>query len=130
MQCIFFKSLDRPMDMFGIKGKWIFIFVVLFVAVVLVGILAGSVITSGIGITVVIIGAVVDFVGVTMMQGKLSERNVQKIESTGKIYEAVSRKETLGRILLADKNVPSAFYERHKDDIQLSDVLSNKSEVQ
>ena len=60
-----------------------------------------------------------------MMQGKLSERNVQKIESTGKIYEAVSRKETLGRILLADKNVPSAFYERHKDDIQLSDVLSN-----
>lgn len=121
MQCIFFKSLDRPMDMFGIKGKWIFIFVVLFVAVVLVGILAGSVTTSGIGITVVIIGAVVDFVGVTMMQGKLSERNVQKIESTGKIYEAVSRKETLGRILLADKNVPSAFFERHKDEIQPCD---------
>lgn len=121
MQCIFFKSLDRPMDMFGIKGKWIFIFVVLFVAVVLVGVLAGSVTTSGIGITVVIIGAVVDFVGVTMMQGKLSERNVQKIESTGKIYEAVSRKETLGRILLADKNVPSAFYERHKDEIQPSE---------
>ena len=102
------------MDMFGIKGKWIFIFVALF----LVGVLAGSVTTSGIGITVVIIGAVVDFVGVTMMQGKLSERNVQKIESTGKIYEAVCRKETLGRILLADKNVPSAFFERHKDEIQ------------
>ena len=118
MRCLFFKSLDRPMDIFGIKGKWIFIFIVFFVAVILLGLLVGSITSSGIGITAVIIGGVLDFVGVMMMQEKITERNVKKYDSTAEIYNAVSRKETLGRILLPDKNVPSAFYERHKEEIK------------
>lgn len=46
----FYKSLDRQVDIFGIKGKWVVILIVLLVCSLVIGLVLGFSIRAGIGI--------------------------------------------------------------------------------
>jgi len=98
----FAKSLDRPVDIFGIKGKWLTIFLVAAGLSVLIAVVVGFCTTSGVGIASAILLVVSSFVGCLTMQGKVSYRQVGKARAASKIPSCVTRRETLCRILLPD----------------------------
>ena len=102
MTVYFAKSLDRPVDIFGLKGKWLTVFLVFAGASVLLALIAGAATTSGIGISCAIIGVACSFFGCMVKQGSVSHRQLAKSKASSSIYSFVSRRETLSRILLPD----------------------------
>ncbi len=99
----FAKSLDRPVEIFGIKGKWLTVFLVMAGASILFALILGSMFTSGVGISAAIILVVASFMGSLLLQGKVSSRQLSKYRASSKIVPYVSRRETLCRILLPEK---------------------------
>lgn len=98
----FAKSLDRPIDVFGLKGRWLVIFLICAGVSIVVALILGSVISSGVGISAAIIAVVASFMFCMVKQGTVSHRQVSKAKASSAIYSHVSRRETLGRILLPD----------------------------
>lgn len=105
----FTKSLDRPVNIFGLKGKWITVFLIVAGASVVLGIITGVAMGSGFGVSVAIIGAVASFMGTYVMQGRISHRDLDKMPVSGRCRCYVRRQETLCRILLRKDDVPSWF---------------------
>ena len=114
----FCKALDRPIDIFGLKGKWITVFLCGGGACVLLAFIVGFIMTAGTGICVAIVGSVVSFVLCYAMQGKTSHRDLQKIPITAKAKGYVKRRETLCRIVYEYKDEPSWFAaaQQRRDD--------------
>ena len=106
----FYKSLDRPVDIFGVKGKWIIVFLVLAGLFVVLAIILGAAIRSGVGIVTAIVGIIGSFVLCYILQGKVSHRQLQKMKASEKIYPAVIRRESLCHILLSSDR-KSWFYD-------------------
>lgn len=109
MTVYFCKALDRPVDIFGLKGKWITVFLVIAGACVLLGVIVGFMMTTGMGISVAIIGAILTFVVAYAMQGKTGCRDLEKMPLVAKSKGYVKRRETLCRIILEHKDEPSWF---------------------
>lgn len=103
MEVPFAKCLDRPVDIFGIKGKWITIFLVLAGASIATALALGFIISSGIGISAGIILVVTSFVVCLTRQSKTSYRQVTKAPLRSLVVPYVMRGETLCRILHTDK---------------------------
>lgn len=104
MDCDFYKSLDREFELFGIKGRWVRIFLIGAGASIATGLVVGFLTSAGIGIVVVIVFAVLDFLGCMLLQGRLPSRQVEKAKLSGRTQCWVLRRETLSRILLPDEN--------------------------
>jgi len=102
MTVYFAKSLDRPIDIFGIKGKWLTIFLVAAGCSVVFSLIVGFSVSAGAGIATAILLVVVSFIVCMVMQGKISHRQVAKVKASSFICPFISRKETIGRILLPD----------------------------
>lgn len=98
----FYKSLDREFELFGIKGRWVKIFLIAAGISVVTGVIAGSVTTSGIGIVTVIILIAVSFFLCLTVQSRIPSRQVSKAMIGKKIQGWVIRRESLSRILLED----------------------------
>ncbi len=98
----FAKSLDRPVDIFGIKGKWLTVFLVCAGVALVTALVVGAMTTTGLGIATAILLIVSSFVGCLMLQGKVSHRQLSKYRASSKLPSHVARRETLGRILLPD----------------------------
>ncbi|MBQ8482932.1 MAG: hypothetical protein IJ504_01345 [Bacteroidales bacterium] len=109
MTLYFCKALDRPVDIFGLKGKWITVFLVLAGLFVLAGIVVGVMMGTGIGVSVAIVGAVCSFVVCISMQGRTPCRELEKLPLEGRSRGCVKRRETLCRILLEHEDEPSWF---------------------
>jgi hypothetical protein len=129
----FYKSLDRQVDIFGIKGKWVVILIVLLVCSLVIGLVLGFSIRAGIGIVAFFLCGVASFLFCLLIQEKVSSRQVAKVTASNSIYHYVTRYETLSRILLPDPHVASWFYEDHKDDIvdpvEAKDVIDDTDAV-
>lgn len=127
MTISFAKSLDRPVDVFGIKGRWLGIFIALVGVSVVLAIIVGSVVSSGTGVCVAILLAVASFVFCLMMQGRVPARQVSKYRASVKIYPFVARHESLCRILLSRGSDGRCwFYKRYVSDC--SDTAATKEE--
>lgn len=118
MEVPFAKCLDRPVDIFGIKGKWITIFLVLAGASIVVALALGFIVSSGIGISAGIILVVTSFVVCLTRQSKTSYRQVTKAPLRSLVIPYVMRGETLCRILHTDKRF--AEVEKRKTEKALS----------
>lgn len=108
MTVYFCKSLDRPIDIFGIKGKWLTIFLVCAGIALVLALIVGFSVSAGIGIATAIISIVGSFFGCMVMQGKISHRQVSKYKASSLLPSHVSRRETIGRILLPDPRMKQA----------------------
>ena len=117
----FSKALDRPIGIFGLKGKWITVFLLSAGGSLTLALIVGCIMTTGMGITVAILGAVVSFVVIYALQAKIKHRDLKKIPLAGKCRFYVRRRATLCRILLEHKDRPSWFAEapRARDDINI-----------
>lgn len=102
MTVYFAKSLDRPVDIFGIKGKWLTIFLVAAGCSVAVSLAVGFIMSAGAGIASAILLVSVSFIVCMVTQGRISHRQVAKFKASSFICQFVSRRETVCRILLPD----------------------------
>lgn len=102
MMFTFAKSLDRPVDIFGVKGSWIKVFLLMVGISVFTGIIIGSMTSSGIGISICIIGAIGSFIICQVLQNTIHQRHISKLPLTGKMNTYVKRRETLSSVLLPD----------------------------
>lgn len=109
MICNFCKSLDRPVNIFGLKGKWLTVFMIIAGISVVFGIIAGFIAGSGVGVSVALIGCVAAFLGIYTTQGKITHRDLGKIPLADKCSTYVRRQETLCRIVLGKDDSPSWF---------------------
>lgn len=96
------KSLDRPVDIFGLKGEWIKVFLIVAACFLVAGFVAGAMTTSGIGITVVIVGCIGSFVTCLVVQDSVPHRNINKYSQSAAMKSCVRRKETISHIMLPD----------------------------
>lgn len=108
MICTSYKSLDRPMDFFGLKGRWIVIFLGGAGIAVLLGIIVGVIFTSAYGIATAILGAIAAFVFCLLQQQSVSDRKIARYKASSKCSRAVARREQLSRILLPEDDFEKA----------------------
>lgn len=99
-----YKSLDRPFDFFGLKGKWVVVFLIGTGICVLLGVIIGCTVASSYGIATAIFGAVASFGFCLMKQDSVTERKIGKSMISSKCRQNVVRHEQLSRILLPDAN--------------------------
>jgi len=102
MVVLFAKSLDRPVDIFGIRGKWLMVFFAGLGVSLLTAIIAGVATTAGVGIAVAIFLIVLCFLACLMLQGRMSYRQLPKVRASSQIPVCVIRRETLSRILTVE----------------------------
>lgn len=121
MRIYFCKALDRPVNIFGLKGAWITSFLVAAGGCVFLALVAGFSTTAGIGICIAIIGCIMAFVVCYMMQQKVSHHDLKKKSLVGRSRGYVKRRETLCRIVYTSVEEPSWFHEaqRRRDMEQL-----------
>lgn len=108
MQVNFYKCLDRPVDIFGLKGKWITVFLVMAGASLLIALLLGFTISSRIGIAAAFILVAISFFVCLTTQSKVSYRQIMKIPLRSLTVPYVFRRETLYRIMTIGSNHSSS----------------------
>lgn len=102
MVVTFRRSLDRLTDIFGLKGKWIVIFLICIGASLFVALIVGFYTSSAYGIGTAMMLAVASFVACLSIQGKYPARRVDKIRTARKIYRFVERRKSLCMLLRKD----------------------------
>lgn len=115
MKTTFYKSLDRPIDIFGLKGKWIANFLYGTGGMIFLGIIIGSIMGSSYGIAIALIGAFASFFTCLVLQGKISARRLGKAKLSSKCSVRTVRHETLSRILLPMKEAKPAWFESQEE---------------
>lgn len=103
-----YKSLDRPMDFFGLKGRWIIVFLACVGIAVLLGIMIGVSVTSAYGIATAILGAIAAFIFCLLRQQTVSDRKIVRYLVSSKCSRDVTRREQLSRILLPEEDFEKA----------------------
>jgi len=100
----FYRSLDRTIDIFGIRGTWIRNFLVVLGVLVTVGFLLGSIFGATVGYSIIIVGGVIDFFVCLFVQSKIPSRRFDKLLAESKMEQVIIRRETLSRIVYDDPN--------------------------
>lgn len=121
----FAKSLDRPIDVFGLKGKWIKVFLVGVALILVVALAFGASAGSAYGIGSFLFLAIVWFFVCLVMQGKTPQRQLPRLGLSSKIYPFVARKETIARILMKDPRIEDLGYKTFEE---FSDALKKRRE--
>ena len=111
----FFKSLDRQVDIIGLKGKWIILFLVCAGASLVVGVSVGFATSSGFGIGTVIFLIVVSFLVCLMIQSGIPARRIDRVLFGKDTRRVVIRRESLSRILLKDEKYQEYLESKKKE---------------
>lgn len=104
MKRTFYRSLDRTVDIFGLRGAWIRNFLVVLGGLVVLGFLLGSVFGTTVAYSLIIVGGVVDFFVCLFVQSKIPAKRFEKLLVQNKMEQVVIRRETLSRIVYDDPN--------------------------
>ena len=102
MICNFTKSLDRPLELFGIKGKWLILLLAIAGAGAFAGIFVGMIIDTTIGVLVFVSSIFAGFLFVRASQDKASHRQLGKLSLVNKVTPYVYRRETIKSIMYVD----------------------------
>jgi len=102
MRRYFARSLDRPLEVGGLKGRWLSIFCGAAVASVLVAVVTGVAAGSAAGIVTAAVLVVCSYLACRALQGRVSARQLPRVGPSRSLVGGVRHNETLGRILLPD----------------------------
>lgn len=98
----YFRSLDRPLNIFGLRGGWIRNFGVFSGAGLVLAIIVGVFTSSGIGMGVFIGGIAVSFFACLVLQAKVPYRRLPKAPLQEKMRLRVIRRRSLCRNVAVD----------------------------
>lgn len=121
----FAKSLDRPIDIFGLKGKWIKVFLVGVALILVVALVFGASAGSAYGIGSFLCLAIVWFFVCLVKQGKIPQRRLPRMGLSSRIYHQVTRRETIARILMRDPRIEDLGYKTYEG---FSEALKKRRE--
>lgn len=100
MKTTFYRSLDRTINIFGLRGGWVRIYLIALgcstVVAFFLGVLAGT--TAGFAFFIIMLIGL--FFLCLVLQQKLPSRLIEKAKIQSKMRQVVVRRETLSRILL------------------------------
>lgn len=99
MKTNYYRSLDRDLALFGVKGRWIGIFGIIMLTVILLAIIMGIAFDAGIGTAVFIAGFAGAFVVCLFGQMRYPSRRLPKIPASRMMKLRVRRAKTLAFIL-------------------------------
>ncbi len=118
MERFFARSLDRPVDIFGLKGAWIIVLLVCCGVSLFLGLIVGFFTSAGYGITTVLLLVILSVIGCFMGQSNLNHRELMKFPMSKKMDFQVIRRQTLCSCLLKDKAAANSWFcMDHKDEI-------------
>ncbi len=106
MRTVFYKSLDRPVNVFGLKGQWVNVFLYMLGGSLVLAFIVGGFTSVGGGFATFLVGGVAAFFACLVLQQKLPARQIDKAKIQSKMRQAVIRRETLSRIVLEDPRKP------------------------
>lgn len=102
------------MDLFGLKGSWIRIFLLCLGICVAPALVLAIVFSIGAFVAVMLVGGGVSFIGCMILQGKAPERRLYKVRLSGKMELSVRRRENLSRIIILDPEYERMALERER----------------
>lgn len=115
------RSLDRPVDIFTVRGNWIKIFLILAGLCLFAAFIVGAVMGIGIAMIVFMSGVLGSFLFCMIRQDKLRHRDISKLQYVSSCRQDISRRETASMILReAPKDRPVLWQksvQRNKEDI-------------
>ena len=100
----FYKSLDRELEIFGLRGSWVKVFLLAAGCGLVLGLVSGSLFGTGIGLSAVIVCVVCGFFGCLALQSRIPSRQLGKQKLSDRSECWVIRRETLSRILLEQRS--------------------------
>lgn len=125
----FYQSLDRPVDIFGLKGRWIMIFLFVCLGFLFLGIVLGCVFGTAYGLLTVILGVFLSFGVCFYIQLRVPHRRISKYMSSSVMSFDVSRRETLCHIFYRSDE-PSWFAGPYLDELRkVKDGAGESAEV-
>ena len=98
----YYKSLDRPLNIFGLRGGWIKNFGIFCGIAFGVAVVVGIAMGMGPAMGIFIAGLAVSFFACLVLQAKTPARRLGKVRLRQKMNVRVIRRETLSRIVLDD----------------------------
>ncbi len=116
MEVNFFRSLDRPVDIFGVKGRWLTVFLVFAGLGVALAFIAGSLFGSGAGVATALTGLFGSFLVCLSSQEKMPHRRLARSRCASMLPSHVTRRETLCRVLLRDRAYEDSIKDREARD--------------
>ena len=93
----YYKSLDRPLNIFGLRGNWLRVFGIFAGASVILGIVLGIPIGAGAGMGIFIGLLLVSFFICLVLQSRMPSKRLPKMALRPKMEVRVVRRETLMR---------------------------------
>ena len=102
MKTSFYRSLDRPINIFGLRGRWVTLFLYSLGGCLVLAFIIGIMMGVGMGFSVFIVGGVAAFFGCLVLQAKTPARRLEKVKVSSRLRRAVYRRETLTRIIPQD----------------------------
>ena len=106
----FYRSLDRPINIFGLKGEWVRYFFYFAGVFLVLAFLVGGIVGVGMGFAIFLAGAIGSFFACLVLQDRLPSRRIAKVRLRSKMRSRVVRRETLCRILLEDPRDRTMVY--------------------
>ena len=118
----FYRSLDREIQILGLKGRWVRIFLVAFALSVLFAFITGGLTSMGVGLVIFFIGIIASFLVCLVMQGRIPSRQFDKIKLNSRCALRVIRSESISRILTEDPRYEKA--QRMKGTAQVNQKIN------
>ncbi len=111
MQRTFYKGLDRPINVFGLRGGWVKIFGIMAGGALVLAFIVGFISGAGAGMGTFIGGAALAFIACLFLQHKRPARRLGNLGLASKMEMRVVRRETLSKILLKEPrhNNPDSY---------------------
>ena len=89
MRCRVYRSLDNPSSLFGMKGVYLVVFIVLAGASAIVSFLVGALTSSIVGTLLMIASAVGSYLAVMLLQGRFTEKELRMYLASLRIPSAI-----------------------------------------
>lgn len=102
MNKTFYKSLDREINIFGLRGGWVKVFLSICGCALVLALFIGAMTSTGVGFSIVIVGIAGGFITCLVLQQKMPSRQIDKVKIQSRMKGYVVRRETLSRIILPD----------------------------
>ena len=104
MRVKYYKSLDRELMLFGIRGRWLWVFGIVIAVVLLLCVVFGMIYDAGVAMGLFIAGFALDFLFCIIVQARIPSRRLQKLLYVRMLPCKVVRRESLYRILRQDRS--------------------------
>lgn len=102
MKVPFYRSLDREINIFGLRGGWVRNFLFIAGGSLVLALLVGAVTSTGMGFVIFLVGLIGGFFLCLVLQQRAPSRQLDKLKVESRMKGYIIRRETLTHIVPRD----------------------------